>query len=232
MTWKGWCWAARHGIGRTRCITLQVVAFASKSANPTHIPNKQNSLCNPNSSQPARNDEPIFLIGVNISTQEPKLKYHVREKSYEPEWTERHIPQGAREGSNKLWSAGDAWRWGWRQIRDSPWIDPLTAAREALLCLLCSTLRFALTCLLYPLPDSLQACKPVFTLGRHSRQQKCNREQEARKEQRARERGRERGEAISSIHPYIHSFMWTSRNHEYHWLGNQQLAVFFGNCVL
>jgi hypothetical protein len=210
MTWKGWCWAARHGIGRTRCITLQVVAFASKSANPTHIPNKQNALCNPNSSQPARNDEPIFLIGVNISTQGPRLKYHVREKSYVPEWTERHIPQGAREGSNKLWSAGDAWRWGWRQIRDSPWIDPLTAAREALLCPLCSTLRFALTGLLYPLPDSLQACNPVFTLGRHSRKQKCNREQEARKgTESERERGRERGEAISSIHPFIHPSIHT-----------------------
>jgi hypothetical protein len=74
------------------------------------------------------------------------------------------------------------------------------------------------------LPASLQPSLHPWTTFKEA---KCNREQEARKEQRARGRGRERGEAISSIHPYIHSFMWASRNHEYHWLGNQQLAVFF-----
>jgi hypothetical protein len=88
-----------------------------------------------------------------------------------PKWTEHHILQGARKGNNKLWSVSDAWRWWWKQIHDSPWIDPLTTTREVLLCLLCSTLWFVLTSLLYLLFNALQACNLVFTLGWHSTKQ-------------------------------------------------------------
>jgi hypothetical protein len=59
-------------------------------------------MCNFNSSQLAHNDEPTFLLGVNILTQELKLKYHVKVKSYLPKWIKHHILQGVKEGNNKL----------------------------------------------------------------------------------------------------------------------------------
>jgi hypothetical protein len=111
-------------------------------------------------------------------------------------------------------------------------IDPLTAAREALLCLLCSTLRFALTGLLYPLPDSLQACNPVFTLGRHSRQQ--NATGNKKKERTESEREGEREGWGHIIHPSIHTFVHVDVTKSWIPLTRQPAtcSVFFGNCVL